>query len=135
MIHVPLRGTLGALLVALVAVAAPALADSPAAIPPVQGRAQTSFQDFAQSWMAKLGRAATGNKALLASPANTYRGFGSDFRTQLRATGNPAAPYVGILQYSELLYRCPSPSGKGCRVVSPTPVMEIFRFKGGRWVY
>ena len=132
MTHVPARGALSALMALFVVAAAPALADSPAAIPPAHGNAEASFETFAHSWMAKLGRAATGNKA---ASKKSYRGFGKDFHTNLRVTGNPAAPYVGLLQYTEVLYACSGPSGRGCRVASTTPVMEIFRYKGGRWVY
>ncbi len=121
-----------AALCALLLAAAPSLADSPAAIAPAQTRAEASFSTFAESWMAKLGRAESGNRASLKN--GSYRGFGKDFRTQLRATGNPASPYVGVLQYTELTYQC-RPGGKSCRVASTIPVMEIFRFRSGRWVY
>jgi hypothetical protein len=122
-----------AMLLGFLLVAAPALADSPAAIRPAQNRAETSFTSFAESWMAKLGRAESGNRASVKN--GSYRGFGKDFRTQLRATGNPASPYIGMLQYTEVVYQCSRPGGKSCRVASKVPVMEIFRFRSGRWLY
>ena len=123
----------GAILLGFLLVAAPSLADSPAAIRPIQNRAEASFSTFAESWMAKLGRAESGNRASVKN--GSYRGFGKDFQTQLRATGNPASPYIGMLQYTEVVYQCSRPGGKGCRVASTVPVMEIFRFRSGRWLY
>jgi hypothetical protein len=122
-----------AILMGLLLVAAPSLADSPAAIRPPQNHAEASFTSFAESWMAKLGRAESGNRASVTN--GSYRGFGKDFRTQLRATGNPASPYIGMLQYTEVVYQCSRPGGKSCRVASTVPVMEIFRFRSGRWLY
>jgi hypothetical protein len=121
-----------ALLLCLLLAAAPALADPPAAISP-SNRAEASFSTFAKSWMAKLGRAESGNKASVQN--GSYRGFGKDFHTTLRATGNPASPYIGMLQYTEVEYKCARPGGKKCRVASTVPVMEIFRFRSGRWIY
>jgi hypothetical protein len=114
-------------------VAAQSLAESPAAIAPAQNGAEASFSSFAESWMAKLGRAESGNRASVKN--GSYRGFGKDFQTQLRATGNPTSPYIGMLQYTEVVYKCSSASSKSCRVASTVPVMEIFRFRSGRWLY
>ena len=121
------------LLMGLMLATAPALAEPPAAIPPAQNRAEASFSTFAESWMAKLGRAESGNRASVKN--GSYRGFGKDFRTQLRATGNPASPYIGMLQYTEHVYQCSNPGGKSCRVASTVPVTEIFRYRGGHWIY
>ena len=122
-----------AALLSLLLIAAPSLADSPAAIAPAKNRAEASFSTFAESWMAKLGRAESGNKAAIKN--GSYRGFGKDFRTQLRPTGNPASPYIGVLQYTEVEYKCSRPGGKSCTAASRVPVTEIFRFRSGRWVY
>jgi hypothetical protein len=122
-----------AVLLGFLLVAAPSLAEPPAAIAPIQNRAEASFSSFAESWMAKLGRAESGNRAGIKN--GSYRGFGKDFQTQLRATGNPASPYIGMLQYTEVVYQCARPGGKSCRVASTVPVMEIFRFRSGRWLY
>ncbi len=122
-----------ALFMSFLLVAAPSLAEPPASIPPVQNRAEASFSSFAESWMAKLGRAESGNRASIKN--GSYRGFGKDFHTQLRATGNPVSPYIGMLQYTELVYQCSRPGGKSCRVASTVSVMEIFRFRSGRWLY
>ena len=56
-------------------------------------------------------------------------------RTELKPTGNPESPYVGILRYVEHVYECNGPSDRNCRRVSATPVTEIFRFRNGRWIY
>ncbi len=122
-----------AILLGFLLVAAPSLAESPASIGPVQNRAEASFSSFAEAWMAKLGRAESGNRASVKN--GSYRGFGKDFRTQLRATGNPASPYIGMLQYTEVMYKCSRPGGESCRVASTVPVMELFRFRSGRWLY
>lgn len=127
MLRSPLAGLAAGLLLSLAAAAG---ADSPAAIPPADSSAHASFQSFAESWMQKLGRVESDNRK--ASKAS-YRGYGKDFSTKLRATGNPASPYVGVLSYHELVYQC---GGRdGCRVASIVPVMEIFRLRAGRWVY
>jgi len=119
-----------------------ALAEPPAAIAP-QGheRVRATFERFASTWMDKIRRLETqqresptirpGAGGLLV----TYRGYGDAFKTELRSTGHPSAPYVGILRYSEHLYSCQSVEATKCTVASTVPVTEIFRFEDGRWVY
>jgi hypothetical protein len=120
----------------------PALSDSPAAIPsPGDELAQASFERFAQSWMAKVRRLAEEQQRKptvrpgAGSPLVTYRNYGDDFDTELRPTGHPSAPYVGILRYTENLYSCSSLKADDCTIASTVPVTEIFRFQDGRWVY
>jgi hypothetical protein len=125
---------------ALVLLAAPALADAPAAVSNAGGetRARASFERFAQSWMDKVRRLEEDNrrhptvKPGAQGTTVTYRGYGDDFTTELRPTGHPVAPYVGLLRYTEHVYSCVEGS---CAIASTIPVTEIFRFQDGRWVY
>ena len=134
----------GSLLAAVVlfAFAVPALAESPAAIRgPGQNRVRSTFDRFATAWMEKVQRLEDQQRQNptvrpgAAKPLVTYRGYGDDFSTELRPTGHPSAPYVGILRYSEHLYSCASVEATNCTVASTIPVTEIFRFENGRWVY
>lgn len=115
-------------------------ADPQAAIAPAGPKAlRASFERFAHTWMGKLQKAAARNRdhPKTASGANgvTYRGYGTDFDTELRATGRPAFPYLGILHYQELLYACSDAQATRCRITTTTPVTELFRYENGRWVY
>ena len=132
-------GTISALLLAATTTAA---ADSPAAIPPAgDERARVTFSEFAASWMTKLKNAEARNRknpTVRPGPSQnlvTYRGFGEDFSTELQPTGHPAAPFIGILRYSEQIYSCRKVTNANCSVASMVPVTEIFRYQGGRWVY
>ena len=127
---------------ALLLMAAPTIADEVAAIPnSADERARTSFSDFARSWMAKMAKnEAQNRKSPTVQPGAsenivTYRGFGEDFTVELRPTGHPSAPFVGILRYNEQVYSCDGVSASKCSVVSSLPVTEIFRYQGGRWIY
>lgn len=122
--------------------AAPAVAESPAAIrTPGAQRAKISFDRFAETWMEKIQRleAQHRNQPTVrpgpSKPIVTYRGYGDDYSVELRPTGHPSAPYVGILRYSEHLFSCGSIEATQCTIASTVPVTEIFRFEGGRWVY
>jgi hypothetical protein len=134
---------LAALLVALAVPWVAALADPPARLDPdaASRGARTSFETFAKDWMAHAQarserdranpRLSPGVKDLVA----TYREVSSDFETELRATGRPGAPWVGVLRYSENVVTCADLHATDCRVVSTVPVTEVFRLRDGRWVY
>jgi hypothetical protein len=122
--------------------ATPALAGPPAAIPDAgRERAGRAFESFASEWMAKMENAERQNRSRPKAASNgsgqhfTYRGYGSEFETELKPTGHPAAPYVGLLRYREELYTCSDKATKNCSVSTHTPVTEIFRFQNGRWIY
>ncbi len=136
------RITLCTLAVALLLIAAPALADDVASIPnSADERARSSFSEFARSWMAKMAEneaQSRENPTVQPGPSEnmvTYRGFGEDFAVELRPTGYPAAPFVGILRYNEQVYHCNGVDASQCSVSSSLPVTEIFRYQGGRWIY
>jgi hypothetical protein len=126
----------------LLLMAAPIIADDVAAIPDsADERARTSFSDFARSWMAKMQEnEARNRKNPIVQPGPsenivTYRGFDEGFTVELRPTGHPVAPFVGILRYNEQVYSCNGVDASKCSVASSLPVTEIFRYQGGRWVY
>ncbi len=119
-----------------------ALADSPAAISDAsRTRAEDQFQQFAKTWMANVQRLQTQDRSKPTMRAGaggaqaTYRGYSDDFTVELRPTGHPSAPYVGLLRYTELMYSCSSAGASDCTVASRVPVTEIFRYEKGRWSY
>jgi hypothetical protein len=122
--------------------AAASVADEVAAIPDsADARAEDSFSEFARSWMAKMEEKEQQNRknpsVQPGASANliTYRGFGEDFTVELRPTGHPSSPFVGILRYHEEVYSCDAVDATKCTVASSLPVTEIFRYQGGRWIY
>lgn len=130
------------LIAALLLIAAPSLANPPAAIPDAgQRRAERSFDSFAAAWMEKVRaleerhRAKPTVKSGAERPLVTYRGYGEDYDVELRPTGHPGAPYVGLLRYTEHVYSCRDVEATSCSIASTVPVTEIFRYKDGRWSY
>ena len=65
----------------------------------------------------------------------TYRAVDDTFETELRPTGRPTSPYVGVLRYTEHTYTCNDVHASRCRVTSSLPMTEVFRYRGGRWTY
>ena len=93
-----------------------------------------SFQEFASAWMDQLQQAGAGSLQPAATEAS-QRIFGPEFRTELLATGDPEAPYLGLLRYIEYAYSCSSSIAPRCRITHSTPILEIFHFRDGRWVH
>lgn len=134
-------------LVALIALAAPALipaparAEPPAAIAPSgrDGDARRAFERFAEKWMEKMKRVERRNRANPTPDGGAsrvrYVGYGDDFSVELRPTGYAQAPYVGILRYVEHLYRCGDAAARRCELASRRRVTEIFRYQNGRWMH
>lgn len=127
-------------LAAVLVLAAPAGAD-PAPHAASRERAESSFRDFAREFMTRV-RAHEQREKLRprvaagpGSPVVTYRGYGEEFRTELRDTGSAAAPFVGLLHYTERLYSCRDLASGECSLAASAPVTEVFRFRGGRWAY
>ena len=127
---------------ALLGIATAAMADSPAAISDAgRARAEDQFHQFAKTWMAKVQKLQTQDRdkpTVRAGGSGTqvsYRGYDDDYTIELRPTGHPSTPYVGLLRYTELMYTCPSAGSKDCTVSSRVPVTEIFRYEHGRWSY
>ncbi len=121
--------------------AAPAIAGSPASISNANETARSALSDFAKTWMSKMKNAEAQNrKSPTIRPGAThgvvtYRGFGDDYKIELRPTGHPTSPFIGILRYKEHVYTCRQAGDRDCSVASSLPVTEIFRYQAGRWVY
>lgn len=103
-----------------------------------------SFELFAADWMKQIAAEAERERAEGQAPpdaakaarrALTYRSVSSTFSTRLRPTGKPAAPYVGILTYTETVWECEAPPSLVCNLVETRPITEMFPFVNGRWQY
>ena len=119
-----------------------AQADSPASTPDSgRDRAGAAFDAFAAKWMDRAhateqeSRANPSVKPGATAPLVTFRGYGDDYALELRPTGNPNSPYVGLLRYTEHVYSCSSVEATDCTIVSSVPITEIFRYQSGRWRY
>jgi hypothetical protein len=115
---------------------------TPAAPTPAdQAGASAALEAFASQWMDKMERVEDDNRRKPtvvrggAGSEVTYRGYTDDFKIEIRPTGYPAAPFVGVIRYGEQLFKCSDPGATRCGVAHTTPVREIFRFQNGRWVY
>lgn len=125
---------LALVLAPLAAVAAP-----PAGIAPSDGRgAEKSFERFARSWLGEARESEREHRVVqpgAQGPVVTYRDFAPEFTIEVRRTGHPRSPWVGILRYDELLYACEDLEAGVCSLASTLPVTEIFRYRAGRWGY
>ncbi len=114
---------------------------APASTPSkAESRAQRSFDQFAKRWMGKMATVERDSrrapdKAGATGPAVKYTGYSPEFTTELKPTGYAQVPWVGVLHYTERLYRCADASLGQCSIASVIPVTEIFRFQNGKWVY
>ncbi len=108
---------------AVLAPLALALAFAPGARGDASARdeALLSFQRFARGWLAEL----------QGGGPNRMR-FG-DVELEVRATGDRAVPYVGVLRYTEESLKCPPEAERICQVLRRSPITEVFPFRGGRW--
>jgi len=94
--------------------------------------AEASFEKFAKSWVADLERHAKGKR----SGSIRYTAYDpAGVETSLQPTGNAAAPFVGTLTYTEIVYQCQSSKQRECQQVESAPVTEIFPYQGGKWRY
>ena len=130
------------LLLAAFLIAGPAAAGPPAASPDADhDRAMVAFDRFADGWMKKLRQAERRSRErpevrkASSGTRSTFRGYGDDVQIELRPTGHPSAPFVGLLRYQEHLYSCAAKAASSCSISRTQPVTEIFRFQNGRWVY
>ena len=106
--------------------------------------AERAFERFAGDWM--KGLAAQGNEledaARYLRPASgggdrnaVVQKMRKDHKTETQETGKAAAPYVGILSYTEETWLCIGPSQEDCELVDSMPITEIFPFHDGAWRY
>lgn len=126
--------------VLLFALAAPVAGDTPAArSSDLPDRAEASFERFARTWLGeerrRVGGVAPRVRPGPREPVVTVREVGDVYQTELRATGRPATPWVGVVHYTELVYACEDLGAKDCTLASQTPQTAIFRYRGGRWTY
>jgi hypothetical protein len=102
-----------------------------------QLEAEKAFALFAGHWMKDLSEDAARERArgfLFGTEALSYRTAApEDFVLRTQATGKPAAPYVGILTYTEEIWECSDASRESCKVIDSSPVTEIFPYKDGAW--
>lgn len=102
---------------------------------------EQSFGSFAEEWMGRaLARGTRDSKAPRAHSGSaglifTYHAVAEDFETELRPTGRPSSPYVGVLHYTEQTFTCRDVLGAECTATSSLPVTEVFRYRAGRWGY
>lgn len=132
--------TLGLAICTAVMVAGVAHAEGDLSSP--EGKA---FDVFIRGWMDNLAKEATqrrpsGRFLVPAAPSDqaepyTYRAPSDDYRLEMKETGKPAAPFVGILRYTEDTYVCRGPAREDCEMVESSPITEIFPFRNGRWQY
>ena len=105
---------------------------SSAALAEDAAAAEAAFEKFAKSWVADLQRQAANER----SGAIRYTAYDpAAVATQLQATGKDAAPFVGTLTYTQVVYQCQTSEQKNCQKVESSPVTEIFPFQDGRWRY
>ena len=69
------------------------------------------------------------------APLITYRSIGQDFEASVEATGDARVPFVGVLQYTELVYSCEDTEAQECVEVASNPVTELYRLRDGTWGY
>jgi hypothetical protein len=127
-------------LCASAALASAALAQAAKPAPkagPDAASVKASFDAFASDWMDRMQRVEDDNRRSprMDSGRPSYRGYGDDFRVEIKPTGYAPAPYVGVLRYEEQTYGCSDARATQCRMVSRIPVRELFRYQDGRWVY
>ena len=87
-----------------------------------------SFEAFSRGWIEKMKRVSVAR-----GTARRTR-IRDTYEMQLRPTGSPRAPYVGVLQYCEIGLSCGSASESSCVEASSTVVTELFRYQGGQWI-
>lgn len=126
---------LALVLTTAVATAFVAAAAADPAPPAADGRdrvlALRSFERFAAQWMNDR-RTLDEHARATATREGGYLGVGPGYDVTLKATGNPLAPWVGLIRYAEHEYAC---RRAGCSHAASRHVTEIFRYQGGRWVY
>ena len=108
-----------------------------------------SFDKFQKEWMDRLARRGTYGLKYLKIQENeyykgrydaTYKELGKVERFRVKKTGLKSCPYLGILEYSELVYvhhgKSPEEARKGpFKKESEIAITEIFRYANGKWVY
>jgi len=109
--------------------------------PPTLADAKGAFERHARSWMANLEQSEARNRqnapvySVAQEAVIRFDGYSNEYETQVKATGEASAPFVGILRYKENVYTCLRDDASRCTVTSSVPVSEIFSYKNGHWAY
>jgi hypothetical protein len=98
-------------------------------------QARSAFDAFTQNWMDKLRGSSALQTVSASSGGRTVKRFSTTHTEEVKPTGSPSNPYVGVLHYTEESYSCSDAAQKNCTLVDSTPVTEIFRYQNGQWVY
>lgn len=106
-----------------------------------------AFEVFQSDWIVKMnhhGRFGT-DKIKVEKDSQgryyaTYRVIAEDMESEVKATGNKASPYVGVLKYEVHTYASHADSPELAKqgpfeVERQVSVTEIFRYSGGKWHY
>ena len=99
-----------------------------------EAQARSAFDSFTQTWMDKL-RSSSAIRTVSTSSGSTVKRFSTSHTEEVKPTGSPSNPFVGVLHYTEESYNCSDAAQRNCTLVESTPVTEIFRFQNGKWVY
>jgi hypothetical protein len=98
---------------------------------------EQAFKVFVERWMEDLSEETARRRAqgfLFGTEGVSYRAAApEDFAIRTQETGKAAAPYVGILTYTEDTWECADASRESCKVVHSIPITEIFPYKDGSW--
>ncbi|MSQ47554.1 MAG: hypothetical protein EXR78_04055 [Deltaproteobacteria bacterium] len=108
---------------------------------------QSSFETFTLDWMKKLTEAEEYHRRELLKVSQSgdifsaeYVGYLPQRFVAVKKTTSTETPFIGTLTYYERTLRCTGKTKDAAtqgpfEQVETTPVMEIFRFTNGKWVY
>jgi hypothetical protein len=99
-----------------------------------EAQARSAFDVFTQDWMNKL-RSSSAIRTVSTASGSTIKRFSTTHTVEVKPTGSPSNPFVGVLHYTEESYNCSDAAQRNCTLADSTPVTEIFRFQNGKWVY
>ncbi len=100
-----------------------------------EAQARSAFDSFTETWMDKLRGSSALRTVAASSGGSTVKRFSTTHTEEVKPTGSPSNPFVGVLHYTEESYNCSDAAQRNCTLVESTPVTEIFRFQNGKWVY
>jgi len=112
-----------------------------------QQKVEQAFDLFAKRWLGDISKTSKQDRdqsrfltpAKPGAPAEaktyTFRESDGNYVIQTKETGNAAAPFIGILSYTESVYVCKDPAREDCELVESSPITEIFPYRDGRWQY
>lgn len=113
---------------------------------PGESAVKKSFEKFVSAWMGKLDRIGKKNiQTLVIVPGSQgfvgrYINYGPEYEFSIKKTGSPETPFVGFIHYTEKHFLKRGQTKQKTiqdagRLTNKIPVIEIFRFTRGKWVY